>query len=97
VWLTETGSIVSFVTSSGKVSFKPSQSRAAKAMSYLFDDLVPRSSRIKRVYIYNWLSDPKNRWDSGLVGSNGKPRSIYAIVQNYTGSATTGKRVGRRR
>jgi polysaccharide biosynthesis protein PslG len=98
VWLTETGSIVSFTTASGKVSFKPSQARAAKAMSYLFDDVVPHSSRIKRVYVYNWLSDPKNRWDSGLVGHDGKPRKIYDIVKQYIGAAAaTGVRSGTRR
>jgi hypothetical protein len=98
VWLTETGSIVSFTTAKGKVSFKSSETRAAKAMNYLFDDLVPRSSRIKRVYVYNWLSDPKNRWDSGLVGHDGKPRKIYDIVKRYIGAAaSTGVRVGSRR
>ncbi len=83
VWLTETGSIVSFTTSDGRQSFKPSQTRAAKAMRYLFTKLVPRSSRIKRVYVYNWRSDPKNRWDSGLVGYRGEKRKVYDIVAQY--------------
>lgn len=83
VWLTETGAITSFVTTSGKVSFKPSGSRAAKAMNYLFDTLLPVSSRIKRVYLYHWGADPENRWDSGLVDQFGKPRRIYSIVATY--------------
>lgn len=91
VWLTETGSIVSFTTSTGKQSFKPSQTRAARAMNYLFDALVPRSGRIKRVYIYNWLSDPTNRWDSGLVGHDGAKRSVYDIVQRYVAAAGAGR------
>lgn len=83
VWLTETGSIVSFTTSDGRQSFKPSQSRAGKAMRYLLTRLVPRSSRVKRVYIYNWRTDPANRWDSGLVGYHGERRKVYDIVARY--------------
>ncbi len=86
VWLTETGSIVAFTTSSGLVSFQKSERRAAKAMRYLFDELVPHSRRIKRVYVYNWLSDPENRWDSGLVRDDGTPRRIYRIVKRYVGA-----------
>jgi hypothetical protein len=83
VWLTETGAIVAFTTSSGLVSFKKNETRAAKAMHYLFDKLVPSSRRIKRVYVYNWLSDPKNRWDSGLVRHDGTKRKLYDIVRAY--------------
>jgi len=83
IWLTETGAITSFVTTSGKVSFKPSNSRAAKAMNYLFKKLLPVSSRIKRVYLYHWGADPENRWDSALVDKNGKPRKVYSIVKAY--------------
>jgi hypothetical protein len=83
VWLTETGSIIAFTTSDGRESFKYDLRRAAKAMNYLFTTLVPRSSRIKRVYIYNWRSDPANRWDSGLVGYKGEKRRVYDIVRRY--------------
>jgi hypothetical protein len=97
VWLTETGSIISFTTSTGKVSFKADQTRAAKAMNYLFGKLVPRSGRIKRIYIYNWLSDPTNRWDSGLVGHDGKKRKVYDIVQRYISAGGIGGASGVRR
>jgi hypothetical protein len=83
IWLTETGAITSFVTTSGKVSFKPSNARADKAMNYLFNTLLPVSGRIKRVYLYHWGADPKNRWDSALVDKNGNPRKVYAIVKAY--------------
>jgi hypothetical protein len=83
VWLTETGAITSFTTTAGVVSFKKSDSRAVKAMNYLLGTLVPSSSRIKRVYIYNWGSDPTNRWDSGLLDSAGKARPVYGIVKTY--------------
>ena len=96
VWLTETGSIYSFTTSDGRQSFKPSQSRAAKAMRYLLTRVVPRSSRIKRVYVYNWRSDPTNRWDSGLVGYHGERRKVYDIVAQYV-KRTEARRAASRR
>jgi hypothetical protein len=83
VWLTETGAIVAFTTSRGVVSFKKDEKRATRAMTYLFTKLVPHSPRIKRVYVYNWLSDPTNRWDSGLVRQDGTKRKIYDVVQGY--------------
>ena len=83
IWLTETGAITSFVTSSGKVSFKPSNARADRAMRYLFGRLLPVSGRIKRVYLYHWGADPDNRWDSGLLDRYGKPRKVYSIVKHY--------------
>ena len=85
VWFTETGAIVSFVTAKGVVSLPRSESRAARSMRYLFDKLIPSSPRIKRVYIYNWGSDPNNRFDSGLIGPDGLPRKTYAIVKQHTG------------
>jgi hypothetical protein len=93
VWLTETGAITSFTTTSGVVSFAKSDTRAAKAMNYLLGTLIPSSSRIKRVYIYNWGSDPANRWDSGLLDNGGRPRQIYSILKTYNtplpGTTTT--------
>jgi hypothetical protein len=84
VWLTETGGIVAFTTVEGHPSFHPSEARAAKAMNYLFQKIVPISSRIKRVYVYNWISQPTNRWDSGLIDHSGDPRPIYDVVKAYT-------------
>jgi len=83
VWLTETGAIVSFTTAKGVKALPRSEKRAARSMNYLFDTLVPSSKRIKRVYVYNWLSDPKNRWDSGLVRADGTPRKTYDIVKRH--------------
>ncbi len=85
IWLTETGAIVRFTTSKGAVALAPSEPRAAKSMRYLFDKLIPSSSRIRRVYIYNWGSDPTNRFDAGLLGPDGLPRTTYEIVKQHAG------------
>jgi hypothetical protein len=86
VWLTETGGIVSFQTADGRQNFHPSSARASKAMRYLFRKIVPISKRIKRIYIYNWLSQPTNRWDTGLLDHAGHPRGMYRIVEKYIGA-----------
>lgn len=83
VWLTETGGIVAFTTADGRQNFHPSDARASKAMRYLFRKIVPLSRRIKRIYIYNWLSQPTNRWDTGLIDHAGHPRGMYRIVERY--------------
>jgi hypothetical protein len=83
VWLTETGGIVSFQTADGRQNFHPSSARASKAMRYLFRKIVPMSKRIKRIYIYNWLSQPSNRWDTGLLDHDGRARGMYRIVDQY--------------
>ena len=65
IWFTETGGIVSR-TNRRKVTFPESAEHAAKATRFLFDDLVPLSRRITRVYLYHWNSDPGPKtWDSG--------------------------------
>ncbi|MCW3009476.1 MAG: hypothetical protein JWP17_4102 [Solirubrobacterales bacterium] len=83
VWLTETGGIVAFQTIDGRQTFHPSDARAAKAVTFLFDKIVPISRRIKRVYVYNWLSAPTNRWDSGLIDHGGHARRMYDVVKRY--------------
>jgi hypothetical protein len=84
VWLTETGGIVAFTTVEGHPSFHPSEARATRAMKFLFQKIVPLSKRIKRVYVYNWIEQPGNRWDSGLVDQAGDPRTLYDVVKAYT-------------
>jgi hypothetical protein len=72
VWLTETGGIVRF----GR-SFPEDEQRAARAISYALR-LARRHDRVKRVYLYNWTgSKPGDRFDSGLIGPDGKTRPGY--------------------
>jgi hypothetical protein len=84
IWSTEAGGLVGFRTIKGKLAYKYSLSRQLKAQRYLFT--LMRNSKVrnryKRVYIYNYFGtwpkrQKKDRWDSGLVGPNGKPRPAY--------------------
>jgi hypothetical protein len=76
VWLTETGGIVQF----GK-NFPRNEQRAARAVSYALR-LARRNDRVKRLYLYNWTgAKPTDRFDSGLVGPDGKPRPGYRALR----------------
>jgi hypothetical protein len=81
VWFTETGGIVSR-TNRRKVTFPESAQHAATATRFLFDELIPLSRRITRVYLYHWNSNPGAKtWDSALIGPTGKPRPAYRVLQ----------------
>src|SRR3954462_3413842 len=76
VWLTETGGIVKF----GR-SFPSSTSRAAKALGCMFT-IAKSSSRIKRLYIYNFTAaQPESEFDSGLINTNNTKRPGWTVVQ----------------
>lgn len=81
VWFTETGGIVRR-TAKVKIAFEESTRHAALATGWVFDRLVPLSSRIRRVYLYHWNSgSPADNWDSGLVDRHGLPRPAYAVLK----------------
>lgn len=80
IWLTEAGGIVAFTTADGRPVLPYDERRAARAIRYLFS-LARLSSRITRIYIYQWKIDfPGNRFDAGLVGLDGKPRPALQVV-----------------
>jgi hypothetical protein len=81
IWFTETGGIVSRINRR-KVTFPESASHAAVATRFVFDDLVPLSRRITRVYLYHWNTYPgPTTWDSALIGPTGKPRPAFRVLQ----------------
>ena len=72
VWITETGGIVRFAR-----RWRRNEYRAARAVRHAFR-LTRLSRRIKRIYLYNWRHNPRNRrWDSGLLAADGNPRDGY--------------------
>ncbi|HTA97082.1 MAG TPA: hypothetical protein VK730_05510 [Solirubrobacteraceae bacterium] len=79
VWLTETGGIVQF--GSDFPNKKGSGlTRAAKALSYMFK-IAGSSSRIKRLYIYDWTGgNASTRFDAGLMNGKYEPRPGYVVV-----------------
>jgi hypothetical protein len=90
IWSTEAGGLVGFKTVKGRIAYKYSLSRQLKAQRYLFKLMGNRKvrNRYKRVYIYNffgtWTAKRRtSRWDSGLVGLNGKPRPAYYDLKKH--------------
>ena len=80
IWLTETGGVVKF----GR-AFPYSPARAAKATSYMFR-LAKMSRRISRLFIYQWTGAKRNaRFDSGVIGPDGRPRPAYTVIRNKLG------------
>jgi hypothetical protein len=81
VWLTETGGVVRFVTQKGKVALPKSESRARRAMEYMFRLAEANAKRIKRIYVYQWkVNNPFDRFDAGVVRPDGKPRPSYDVL-----------------
>ena len=91
IWFTETGGIVSR-TNRRKVTFPESAEHAAMATRFLFDDLIPLSRRITRVYLYHWNSEPGPKtWDSALIGPTGRPRPAYRVLERVLAQRAAAK------
>jgi polysaccharide biosynthesis protein PslG len=81
IWFTETGGIANRWVNGRRV--KPyTVKHAVKATRQVFK-LARLSPRIKRVYFYNWIAptERRPRWDSALIGPNGKPRPALAVIK----------------
>jgi hypothetical protein len=80
VWFTETGGIVErFIDGRAKPGL--GVRRAATAIQRVFT-LAALSPRVKRIYFYNWRPPaPHSRWDSALMGRDGRPRPGYAVIK----------------
>ncbi len=76
VWLTETGGIVKL----GR-SLPRDERRAARSVTFALR-LARDHERVKRVYFYNWTAArPEDRFDSGLMGTDGTPRPGYDALR----------------
>jgi hypothetical protein len=82
VWVTETGGIYAFKQQTGRVVFKPSASRQAKATTNAYKIAKKFSKRIKRLYYYQWRkNNADDFFDAGVVAFSGKPRSAYTSLK----------------
>ena len=81
VWLTETGGVVRFVTQKGVVALPKSESRAKKAMDYMFRLAELNARRIKRIYVYQWkINNRSDRFDAGVVRPDGSKRPSFHVL-----------------
>jgi hypothetical protein len=90
VWFTETGGIVErWVDGVRRPRFTPA--RAVRATRNVFR-LGRLSRRIKRIYPYHWSAPAiqRPRWDSALIGRDGRPRGSYAVLEREVSRARAG-------
>lgn len=79
IWLDETGGVLR----RGHWKYRnQSAAAAARDEQYLLS-LTRRYHRIARIYHYQWQSNPKAGWDSGLLAANGRPRPAYTVLLNW--------------
>jgi hypothetical protein len=83
VWLTEVAGIVKRRSKfRGKRTDIPESPRhAAQVMRFLFDRVLPRHRRLRRIYVYHWNSSTRrDSWDSALVGPDNRRRPAYEVL-----------------
>lgn len=93
IWLTETGGLVRRDNASTTV-FPEGPRHAANVTRYIFDHVLPRNPRIRRVYLYHWNAGPvsHNAWDSGLITPAGRRRSAFAVLERVLRDGTRPRR-----
>jgi hypothetical protein len=81
VWFTETGGIANRWVAGRHISGYTVR-HAAVATRQVFR-LAALSPRVTRVYFYNWVAptQPRPRWDSALIGPDGRPRPAYQVIR----------------
>ena len=91
IWSSEAGGIVGFKSVDSGAGFRFDLRRQRRAQEHLFALLAhPRvRSRYKRVYVYSYFGSwtrkrTPTRWDSGLLGADGKPRPVYWDLKRQT-------------
>lgn len=85
VWVTETGGIVQFTTSTGKPTpFSVyDEKRAARAINYAYSIARKNRSRITRIYFYQWKkTNPFDLFDAGIEGPDGHLRPAYTELKH---------------
>jgi hypothetical protein len=84
LWITETGGLYRFQPQNSRQTFRPDLQRQARAMKAIFTQANHYRSKIDRIYLYQWFaSDPSNRWDSGVLDTQGLPRPVYDVLQQH--------------
>ena len=77
VWVTEAAGWVAF-----GAGWRYDEARAARAITYAFTLAHKYRAKIARWYFYQWRGVPRGtRWDSGVLGVDGRPRPGYAALK----------------
>jgi hypothetical protein len=80
IWLTETGGLVRRDNRS-TTDIPEGARHAGEVTRFIFDRILPRNPRIKRVYLYHWNAGPPTvSWDSGLITPGGRERTSLFVL-----------------
>jgi YD repeat-containing protein len=83
VWLAEQGAVVQRQRPDGSLTPRLTDTEASARLRFIMDDLPLVSTRIKRLYVYQWVGAPV--FDAGLIErDNGQRRNLYTVVKNRT-------------
>lgn len=86
IWFTETAGLVSRHNQSD-IKFKQNATHAATVDKFILTKLAGLSSRIQRVYLYEWKAQTSHdSWDSALISWNDAPRPAYDVLANTLNS-----------
>jgi hypothetical protein len=80
IWLTETGGLVRR-TNRSTTDIPQGARHAGEVTRFIFDRILPRNARIRRVYLYHWNAGPATAtWDSGLITHGGRERTSLFVL-----------------
>jgi hypothetical protein len=85
VWLSESGGIVTWRSSDGKVQLPYDERRAAASLSFGLQLAADHADRIQRMYVYQWRASPTDDFDAGVVGPDGSERPALAVLRTALG------------
>lgn len=99
IWFDEVAGMVHRPRHTGQIpngyQYPASVSRSAKVLDFIFKRLVKVSSRVKRVYVYQWSAETPKNWDSGLLDNRFRKRPAYTVLQKAINRARSrGGRLG---
>ncbi len=85
IWFDEVAGMVHRPRHKGRIpngyQYSANVRRSAKVLRYIFKRLVRVSSRVKRVYVYQWSAETPKNWDSGILDNKFRPRPAYRVIQ----------------
>jgi hypothetical protein len=96
VWFSEAGGVIRGNPTPSKRQFKQKRSKARRQLRYLLNTLVSfhlpsQRPRVTRFYVYQYAGERFPKWDSGLVGPNGKTRGMFCELRKVSNPGETSR------
>lgn len=79
LWIEETGGLVALRNAAGRATFSATEASAATAIDRAFA-IAAANPRVTRMYVYQWRANAGDRFDAGLVRTDGTARPSYVTL-----------------